>query len=257
MPYKVGEVADLAGISVRTLHYYDEIGLLKPQIIGTAGYRSYTDSDLEKLQQILFFKELGFSLQETGDIIANPSFDRKQALISQKELLFKKKKRLEKIIDSVDKTIQSLEGDMKMSKKETFKAFDMTEIENHKQKYAEEAKQKYGNTEAYKESMKKTSKFTKEDWARISEDSSRIHNKIIALMDRDPSDPQVQEAIGEWRQHITDNFYNCTLEIFRGLGDLYISDDRFTSNIDKFKPGLAAFMREAMHIYCDNLEYNC
>ena len=139
-----------------------------------------------------------------------------------------------------------------MNKQEMFDAFDMTEIEYHKKKYAEEAKQKYGDTDAYKESNIRTSKYTKEDWVRIQAKGEEIDKKIIEGMGRGPSDPQVQEAIEEKRQYITDNFYNCTLEIFRGLADLYVHDERFTKNIEKKRVGLAIFMREAMQIYCDS-----
>lgn len=141
-----------------------------------------------------------------------------------------------------------------MDKKEMLSAFDMTDIEKHQKKYVEETRQKYAHTDAYKQSQNKTSKYTKEDWAAIMGKSDEIYKKIVSLMDKGPADPQVQEAVGEWRQYITDSFYNCTLEIFRGLGDLYVSDERFTANIDKYKPGLAAFLKEAMYIYCDNLE---
>ena len=126
----------------------------------------------------------------------------------------------------------------------------MTE-KKHKEKYAEEVKQKYGDTDAYKESSKKTSKYTKEDWVRIQAKAKEIDKKIAEGMDKGPSDTKVQEAIAEKRQYITDNYYNCTLEIFRGLGDLYVEDQRFTKNIDKERAGLAKFMREAMQIYCD------
>lgn len=251
--FKVKEVADLVGVSVRTLHHYDQIGLLKPGSASPAGYRLYTDQDLEKLQQVLFFKELGFSLQETKVIIDNPGFDRKQAMIGQKKLLIAKKNRLERIITSLEQTITSLEGGMRMNGKEMFKAFDMTDIEEHKAKYAAETKEKYGNTTAYHESMAKTSKYTKEDWARITANAGEIHQKVFTNMPKGAADPEVQKAIAELRQHITDNFYNCTPEIFRGLGDLYVNDERFTANIDKTKPGLAKFLREAMHFYCDNL----
>lgn len=254
MQYKVKEVADIVGVSIRTLHYYDKIGLLKPESISPAGYRLYTDHDLEKLQQVLFFKELEFSLQETKDIIDSPSFDKRHALKAHKELLIEKKNRLEGIIESVEKSLQAIEGGIKMDNKGMFDSFDMTEIEKHKEKYAEETKQKYGHTDAYKESEKKTSKYTKDDWARIMRRSNEIYTKIAALMDKEPSDPQVQEAVGEWRQHITDSFYTCTPEIFRGLGDMYVNDERFTANIDKYKVGLASFLSKAMHIYCDNLE---
>jgi DNA-binding transcriptional MerR regulator len=254
MPYKVKEVAALAGVSVRTLHHYDQIELLKPESVTPAGYRLYTDANLERLQQILFFKELGFDLQEIKRILDQPGFDRKGALQSHKQLLLEKKKRLEAIIRTVEKTIESLEGGTKMSKEEMFEGFDMAEIERHQAQYAEEAKQKYGHTDAYRESERRTSRYTEEDWARIQKKSEAIYRKIIAAMDRGPADPQVQEAVAEWRQHITDSFYDCTPEIFRGLGDLYAADERFKKNIDKHQEGLAAFAREAIHIYCDRLE---
>lgn len=137
MSYKIKEAAKIAGISVRTLHHYDRIGLLNPASATAAGYRLYTDRDLERLQQALFFKELGFSLQEIKEILDSPSFDRRQALTSQRKLLFAKRKRLVAIISAVEKTIESIEGGSEMSNEEKFAAFDMSEIENHQQKYAE------------------------------------------------------------------------------------------------------------------------
>lgn len=254
MSYKIKDVAEMAGVSVRTLHHYDHIGLLKPETVTAAGYRLYTDHDLERLQQVLFFKELGFSLREIKKILDNPQFDRKKALIAQKKLLLEKKKRLEKIIRSVEKTIASMEGGIEMSKEDMFQAFDMSAIEKHQQKYAEEVKQTYGHTDAYKESRKKTSKYTKEDWAAIMKEMDAIYKKIADGMDKGPTDPDVQEAVHEWRQHISKNYYECNLEMFRGLGDLYVNDERFTQNIDKYRPGMAAFLREAMHHYCDRQE---
>jgi DNA-binding transcriptional MerR regulator len=254
MSYKVKEVSNLVGVSVRTLHHYDEIGLLNPEFVTSAGYRLYSDNNLERLQQILFFKELDFSLQEIKSIMDSPGFDRKKALNVHKKLLIEKKKRLERLIESVEKTMESIEGGIEMSQKEMFDGFDMSEIERHKEKYAEETREKYGASDAYKESTKKTSTYAKEDWARIMARNEAINNKIIANMDKGPADPIVQEGIAELRQHITDSYYNCTLEIFRGLGDLYVEDERFTANIDKNKPGYAQFLREAMHYYCDNLK---
>jgi DNA-binding transcriptional MerR regulator len=255
MAYKVKEVATLAGVSVRTLHHYDEIGLLKPESITSAGYRLYEDRDLERLQQILFFKELDFNLQEIKEILDSPNFDRAHALSIHRELLVKKKKRLEEIIKSVDKTMESIKGGIDMSKKEMFESFDMTEIERHQEKYAEETKERYGNSDAYKESNRRTSKYTKEDWARIMQRGSDNYVKLAALMDsKSPSAPEVQAVIADCRQHITDSFYNCTPEIFRGLADLYVMDERFTANIDKIKPGLAKFLSEGIIIYCENLE---
>ncbi|SFK75119.1 DNA-binding transcriptional regulator, MerR family [Paenibacillus sp. 1_12] len=252
MAYMVKEVAELVNISVRTLHHYDEIGLLAPESINQSGYRLYTDRELEKLQQILFFREIGFSLKEIKVILDDPEFDRTRALLAHKELLLEKKKRLERIIETVNQSIQSAQGGMKMSNKDKFEGFDQSAIEEHKKKYAAEARQKYGNA-AVEAVEKRTDRYTKEDWAKITAENDNIHTRITTAMHRGPDDPEVQVAVGELRQHITDHYYDCTPEIFRGLGDLYVMDERFTANIDKHKPGLAVFLREAMQVYCDRL----
>jgi hypothetical protein len=167
--------------------------------------------------------------------------------------LIEKKKRLEDIIDTVNKTIQSIEGGTRMNNQEMFEGFDMTPIEEHKKKYAAEARQKYGDA-VVDAVEKRTEKYTKEDWATITAKQGSLYARIIAAMDRGPADPEVQAAVHELRQLITDYFYDCTPEIFRGLGDLYVQDERFTANIDKFQKGLSAFLRDAMHVYCDKLD---
>jgi hypothetical protein len=151
----------------------------------------------------------------------------------------------------VDKTVNAIEGGFKMKKDELFGGFDMSEFDQ--KKYAEEARQKYGK-DMVDRTLQKTSAYTKEDWADIRSKQNAIYQQIINHMDDGPADSHVQEAVHAWRQEITNNYYDCTLEIFRGLGDLYVQDERFTANIDQHKQGLAAFMREAMHIYCDNAE---
>lgn len=250
MYYKIKEVADMVGISVRMLHHYDKIGLLKPESASPAGYRLYIEKDLERLQQVLFFKELEFSLQEIKDIIYSPNFDRRYALEAQESLLIRKKERLEEIIKIVRKTIKSIDGGLEMDKTEMFKAFDMSEIEKNQEKYAEEIKQKYGNTDAYRESQIKTSKYTKEDWDTMTAEGDRVLNRIISLMDKGPAGPEVQKAVGELKQQITDRLYNCTPVIFRGIGDMYANDKRIVEN----KEGSGRFLQEAIHTYCDNLE---
>lgn len=253
MPYKVKEVGDLAGISVRALHYYDRIGLLKPEAVAPSGYRLYSDRDLQRLQQILFFKEIGFNLDEIREILDRPDFDRGRALRAHKELLTERKRRLEEIIRTVDKTLNALEEGCPMAKKELFTGFDMAEIEKHQAKYADEVRRTY-DPKVVAECERKTAKYTKDDWAAIMAKSGEIYRRIAAGMDRGPADSEVQAAVAEWREHITKSFYDCTPEIFRGLGDLYVNDQRFTENIDTIRPGLAAFLREAMIIYCDRLE---
>ncbi|GGE59548.1 MerR family transcriptional regulator [Priestia taiwanensis] len=249
--YKINEVAKLANVSVRTLHHYDKIGLLKPANVGENGYRYYNEEDFATLQQILFFKELDFSLQDIKKILENPFFNRKKALSTHKELLIEKKDRLEKMIESIDRTINAIEGGTKMAKKDMFGAFDMKKIEEHQKKYEQEVKDKYGDTLAYKQSQEKTKSYQAEDWKRIQERMGELYGNIAELMDKGPDDEEVQSLISEYRQYITDNFYDCTVEIFRGLGDLYVHDPRFTKNIDKVQTGLSEFLREAMHVYCD------
>ncbi|MGM0883793.1 MAG: MerR family transcriptional regulator [Bacillota bacterium] len=252
--YKINEVAKLAGISVRTLHHYDSIGLLKPAEVGDNSYRLYSDDDLARLQQILFFKELEFPLQEIRAILDNPSFDRRQALHTHKQLLEQKKHRLENILASVEQTLQSIEGGRAMSKQDMFEPFDMKKIEEHQKKYEQEVKEKYGHTDAYKQSAQRTAAYKEEDWKRIHAESEAIYRGIIGAMHKGPADEEVQKYVDQFRSHITSAYYDCTPEIFRGLGDLYVYDERFTKNIDKYQDGLAVFLRDAMHVYCDRLE---
>ncbi|ARU60744.1 MerR family transcriptional regulator [Tumebacillus avium] len=253
MAYKVKELADLVGVSVRTLHHYDEIGLLKPGEVSEAGYRLYSTQELERLQQILFFREIGFSLQEIKEILDSPDFDRKRALAAHKEILLQKKQRLEDIIDTVNKTIASIEGGTAMSEKDMFEGFDMKQIEDHKKKYSQEARERYGD-EVVDKTEKRVEGYTQDDWAKINARQGANMQKILDNMHNGPADPLVQEAVADNRQAITDYYYNCTPEIFRGLGDLYVMDERFTEFYEKIKPGLAEFMRDAMHYYVDNLD---
>jgi DNA-binding transcriptional MerR regulator len=178
---KVSEVSKLAGISVRTLHYYDELGLLVPKTMEN-GYRLYDEECLKTLQQILFFRELGFTLKEIKNILSNPTFDRDKALRNHKHLLQLKRKRLDELISLVD---ESLKGDCNMS----FKEFDMTEIEKYKTEYEEEVKERWGHSSAYKQSAKKIAKYKKDDWQRIMSESSEIFEKIAEFKDLDVSDP--------------------------------------------------------------------
>ncbi|AWB46025.1 MerR family transcriptional regulator [Paenibacillus sp. CAA11] len=250
--YRVKEVAKMVGITIRTLHHYDEIGLFRPEQVSPAGYRYYSAADLEKLQQVLFYRELGFPLAEIKEMLDSSSFDRKFALQNHRQLLVRKKERLEQLIATVDKTLRSMKGETLMKSEEMFDGFDMTVIEEHKRKYAEEARRKYGG-KMMDEVEKRTGAYTPGDWERLTLETERLYQRVIAAMDRGPADPEVQEAVRELREQITSNFYDCTPEIFRGLGDLYVQDERFTRNIDRHKTGLAAFLREAMHIYCDRL----
>lgn len=240
---RISEVAKLTGITVRTLHYYDEIGLLKPSEITEAGYRLYSREDLEILQQILFFRELDFPLSQIKEIMNNPNYDKEEALKKQKELLIQQRQRIEGLIKLIEKRI---EGDNNMS----FKEFDMNEIEENKKKYAKEVKERWGTSKAYEESEKKTSSYNKEKWGDINQETSEIFKGFAELRNSDPGSEEVQELVRRWQKYITDNFYTCTNEILSGLGLMYVEDERFKENLDKNSEGTAKLMAEAIKIYC-------
>lgn len=250
MAFTVKAVADLAGISVRTLHHYDHIGLLRPAQVSASGYRLYTERDLELLQQVLFFRELGFSLPDIKAIINRPGFNRRQALMEHRQLLRERQELIGRLIDTIDRTLDTLERSTPMDKKalkEMFDGFDHTQ-------YEEEARQRWGHSKEYHESVERTRKYTKEDWSAFKAEMAEITTTLASLMDRGPADAEVQEWVGRWHQFINNRCYTCSLEVFRGLGDLYVSDDRFTATYDQNKPGMAGFMQKAMAIYCDRRE---
>lgn len=250
--YRIKKVSDIAGVSVRTLHYYDHIDLLKPTRVDEAGYRQYSDADLIRLQEILFFKELGFGLSEIKEILDQPGYDRRDALLTHKQILREKNLRITRLIRTVDKTLDSMNGGSVMDNDDMFGAFDEAVIKEYK----EEACERWGETDAYRESERKTAKYTKADWERTGAESGDIYIKIADLMEtgKEPSDSEVQEQTKRWFDHLCKNFYTCTPEIFRGLADGYVQDERFTANIDKFRPGLASFLSQAMKIYADSIE---
>lgn len=245
MKFSVSETAKLTGISVRALHYYDEIGLLCPSMVSETGYRYYDNVALERLQQILFYKELDFSLKEINEIMNASDYKREDSLRRQRELLKLKRNRLDKLISLLD---DNLKGENTMS----FKEFDMNEIEEAKNKYAEEVKSKWGNTDAYAQSKKKTDKYSKEEWKNLMNKSDEIMKKFSTKVCDDPASKEVQELVEEWRAFITEYYYECTKEILSGLGQMYVADERFMKNINKFGEGTAQLMSKAIKIYCEN-----
>ncbi|WP_333527769.1 DUF2268 domain-containing putative Zn-dependent protease [Faecalibacterium prausnitzii] len=239
---KVSDVAKLTGVTVRTLHYYDEIGLLPPSEVTSSGYRVYNDADLEVLQQILFFRELDFSLEEIRGIMQNPAYEKETALQNQKALLVQKRDRLDRLIALVDKT---LKGECDMS----FKQFDTTKIEEAKQQYAAEVKQRWGNTVAYAEYEKKSASYNTVQQKMLDGEGAAILNEFGKNRSLPPDSVEVQELVKKWQAYITDNYYNCTKEILSCLGQMYVGDERFTQHIDQYGVGTAAFMAAAIEVY--------
>lgn len=248
--YTIHEIADIAGISVRTLHYYDQIGLLVPPQKTEAGYRLYCEADVVTLHQIMLLKELGFSLKRIGNLGAKNALSDKNVLIAQRNVLEKKNDRLKEIISMIDEMIDG-ECDI-MNKKDMFKAFDMSEIENAQNEYADEVRKKYPK-QLVDESYAKTSKYNKQDWQQIMQTQNDIFVQFAEhLNNGDCADKEdVQKLVGVFQQHICKNFYTCDSGCLLGLGDLYVTDERFTAYYEKIKPGLAQYIRQAIQSYCE------
>lgn len=237
----VKEVSQLTGVSVRTLHHYDAIGLLKPAKVTQAGYRLYDDAALARLQTVLLFRQLQFPLKEIREILDSPGFDPSQALTQQIQLLELKRRQLDKLIAHA-RQIQST-GVFTMN----FEPFDTTEQD----RYAAEAKAKWGKTAAYKEFKQKTAGKTKQQLQSTGDGLMDIFAEIGAIRHLSPESAEAQALIAKLQGYITEHFYTCTPQILRGLGQMYIAGDSMTENIDRAGgPGTAAFAHRAIEIYC-------
>ena len=244
MKLQIKEFAELIGVSVRTLHYYDEIDLLKPSYVDEQnGYRFYDENSLERMQEILFYRELDFSLKSIAEILASPNYDKQQALAEQKRLLTLKKARLTRLIAALE---QAEKGEITMS------AFDNSEYETARQQYEDEAKQRWGDTDAYKESRAKTADYSKDKWNDVLGGLSGVFAEFAACRNGgDSADSETaQRLVKKLQEYITANFYHCTEDILAGLGQMYICDERFKQNIDSHGEGTAEFVSKAIKIYC-------
>ena len=238
MKMQIKEFAELTGVSVRTLHYYDEIGLLKPsEVDAQNGYRFYDEESLERMREILFYRELDFSLKTIAEILSSPEYDKQQALSRQRKLLLSKKERLEQLIAAID-SVKKGEGFMKTN----------NDYEALKNQYANEVRQRWGNTDAYKESQQRDTDFGKsaELLDAVFEEFSAL-NRDGVLPDSEPAKITVEKL----QQCITDNFYTCTNEILAALGQMYVADERFKTNIDKHGEGTAEFVSACIKSYCE------
>ena len=237
----VNEVSKLTGVSIRTLQYYDTIGLLPPTEYTEAGYRLYDDTAMERLQQILLFRELEFPLKEIRRIIDSPDFNRNKALEQQMKLLTMKKEHLEGLISFARKIKET--GVNKMD----FQVFNTTKMDE----YTKKAKEQWGQTAEYKEYDEKTSKQSLEAQKQALQNFMLIFVEFGKMMDKKPEDSDVQLKVKEFQDYITDHFYKCSNEILKGLGEMYVSGGEFTENIDKAAgDGTAVFVAKAIDIYC-------
>lgn len=246
MSYMVKQLATLAGVSARTLHYYDEIGLLKPESIGANGYRYYGDDSILRLQQILFYRELGLPLEEIKRILERPGFDVLAALEDHRKALDQRAGRINRLIQTVDDTILHLKGQKTMSQKQLFAAFS----EEQQEEYAREAEQMY-DPAIVRASNKKWKAYSAVEKQRILKEGGQIYLDLIAAIPKGAASPEAQACVERWRKHM-DYFWTPDLDQLAGLAELYNADARFKANFDEMDPRLAAFMREAVSIYVKN-----
>ena len=236
----VKEVSRLTGVSIRTLHHYDAIGLLRPASVTQAGYRLYDDEALRRLQTILLFRELRFPLREIRKILDSPGFDRREALREQIRLLELQREHLDEVITHARRIQQKGECDM------DFSAFDNSKLET----YAAQAKEKWGNTDVYREFEKKTQGQSAQQMRGKAQELMDYFVRLGAMRDMPHDGEETQAWAAQLQAFITENYYTCTNEILAGLGQMYVADERFKNNIDKHGNGTAEFISKAIEVYC-------
>jgi MerR family transcriptional regulator, thiopeptide resistance regulator len=244
MAFTVGELAKLTGITVRTLHHYDEIGLVQPSDRSRAGYRLYDDGDVLRLQQVLLFREVGLPLDEIAGVLDDPGFARAEALRRHREALVEKRGRLDAMLVALDAAIRLEESRGHMQPDDVKTLFDGFQPEEH----AEEAKERWGDTDAYKESMRRTKQYGKPEWEAIRREGDAIYARLAELMrEGAPADDARCKGIAEAHRAYLDRwFYPCSTAMHRGLAEMYVSDPRFAANLEKVAPGFAQYLHDAI-----------
>jgi DNA-binding transcriptional MerR regulator len=240
----VGEVAALAGITVRTLHHYDRIGLLSPSERTPAGYRRYTPADLDRLHRVLVYRELGFSLEEVATLLDDPAADPAVHLRRQHRLLRERIERTEAMVAAVEKEMEARSMGISLTPEEKFELFG----EGYSEDYEAEAEERWGDTEAWAQSSRRTAAYTKEDWLRIKAEGDDVERRFAEAMASGvpADDPRAMEIAEQHRQHIGRWFYDCPPAMHAGLGRMYVEDERFTAHYEQVAPGLARYVSTAV-----------
>jgi len=249
MSFTVGQVARLAGVTVRTLHHYDEIGLLSPGDRSRTGYRRYGPRELERLQQIMFYRELGFALDDIAALVTDPDAKPIDHLDRQRALLVGRRDRVQQMIDAVDRAMEADRMGIALTPEERFEVFG----ENDPEQYADEARERWGETDAYKESQRRTKAYTKQDWQDIKAETDAINEAFVAALGsgQPATSPAAMDVAERHRRQIAERFYPCSHEFHRCLGDMYIADPRFTATYEQMAPGLAGYVRDAIAANAD------
>jgi len=249
MSYSVGELARLSGVSVRTLHHYDEIGLLVPSERSAAGYRRYSREDAERLHHILAYRELGFGLAAIGRILDDPAADASEHLRRQHAHLMAEVARLQGIIKGIEAMMNAKDAGVNLTPDEMREVFGSFNPADH----AEEARERWGDTDAYRRSVERTARYDREHWLRIREEAEQITRQLASAMatGAPPASAAAMDLVEQHRLHISRWFYDCDHATHRGLGDLYVSDPRFARHYDRVSPGLAAYIGDAIAANAD------
>lgn len=249
MEYTVQKLACMAGISPRTLRYYDEIGILKPARINSSGYRIYGKREIDLLQQILFYREMGLPLEEIGEIISRPGFDMTEALEEHRRKLLDKRGQLDQLISNVDKTIASMKGEVTMADKEKFEGFKKKMIEENEDKYGREVREKYGD-DAVEKSNAKLMGMSEEKYAETERLAEEILDTLKeAMKTGDPAGALAQKAAALHKKWLMEYWDSYSKEAHAGLVQMYVCDERFKAYYDRNQPGTAEFLRDAVMVF--------
>jgi DNA-binding transcriptional MerR regulator len=251
MEYSSNKLSKMSGVSARTLRYYDEIDLLKPVRVASSGYRIYGEDEISRLQQILFYRELDFSLEDIKNLLSVSNYDKEKAFLSHLAELNKKRERLDTLIENVTKSIAAMKGEIVMNNNEKFEGFKQTLINENEQKYGSEVRGKYGDKIA-DESNANLMGLTQEQYEEGERLRLAVEETLKAAFDAgNPAGELAQKACDLHRQWLTVFYPKYDKEYHKGLGEMYVADERFSANYDKLAPGCTEFLRDAINIYCE------
>lgn len=247
MQMTVKEVSKISNVSIRTLHHYDHIGLLKADHVSHSGYRYYSEDNLERLQQILFFKALDMPLKKIKSILDDDHFDAEDTLKLHKKLLLEKRTHIDQMIHTIDRTLLHYKGEIQMTQQEKFEGFNF-----QVNPYEQEAKEKWGE-DTVNNANKHIKNMSKNDYQYMEQEMNDIFKAFANKRTASPGSTEVQQIVQRWYQFLNSNInYEYTLDVFQSLGEMYVTDERFTQNIDQFGPGTAKFIQKAINVYVKN-----
>lgn len=248
----VGQVAERYGVTVRTLHHYDEIGLLRPSRRSAAGYRLYGEDDLTRLRHVVLYRRLGFALEEVALLLDDPDADVVEHLRRQRRAVMSRRDEMQDLVVAIDRALEAEMSGVQLTESEKRELFG----EGYSEEYEREARERWGDTEAWAQSQRRTAQYTKQDWQEITAEGEAVAEELAAAKraGEPPTSTRAMDAAEAARQHIHTRFYDCPPSMHRCLGDLYVDDERFARYYDDREPGLAGWVRDAVHADAERQE---